>query len=207
MRPLQLGVLASGRGSNFEAIAKNCAEEKINAKVAILLSDNSEAKALERAKTFGIEARFVDPGHFKTKLTPEAEEMYVKILKEHNVELVILAGFMRILKTHFLRSFAGRIINIHPALLPSFPGLHGQKQAFDYGVKVSGCTVHFVDEGVDTGPIILQRAVPVLEDDTAETLAARILQEEHKIYSEAIQLFAEGRLKIVGRRVKILPKR
>lgn len=207
MKPLSLGVLASGRGSNFEAIAKNCAEGKIDAKIAILLSDRKDAKALERAKAFDIEARFVDPGHFKTKLTPEAEEEYVRVLQEHNVELIILAGFMRILKSHFLRSFAGRIINIHPALLPSFPGLHGQKQAFDYGVKVSGCTVHFVDEGVDTGPIIIQRAVPVLEEDTADTLAARILVEEHKIYSEAIQLFAEDRIRINGRRVQVLPKK
>jgi len=206
MKPLILGVLASGRGSNFEAIAKNCAEGKIDARIAILLSDNPNAKALERAKVYGIEARYVDPGPYKTKLSPEAEEEYVRILKEHGVELVCLAGFMRILKSHFLRSFPYRIMNIHPALLPSFPGLHAQKQAFDYGVKVSGCTVHFVDEGIDTGPIIIQRAVPVLEDDTAETLAARILAEEHKIYSEAIQLFAEGRLKIEGRKVRVLPK-
>ncbi|RKX71661.1 phosphoribosylglycinamide formyltransferase [candidate division WOR-3 bacterium] len=206
MKPLILGVLASGRGSNFEAIAKNCAEGKIDARIAILLSDNPNAKALERAKVYGIEARYVDPGPYKTKLSPEAEEEYVRILKEHGVELVCLAGFMRILKSHFLRSFPYRIMNIHPALLPAFPGLHAQKQAFDYGVKVSGCTVHFVDEGIDTGPIIIQRAVPVLEDDTAETLAARILAEEHKIYSEAIQLFAEGRLKIEGRKVRVLPK-
>jgi len=206
MKPLILGVLASGRGSNFEAIAKNCAEGKIDARIAILLSDNPNAKALERAKVYGIEARYVDPGPYKTKLSPEAEEEYVRILKAHGVQLVCLAGFMRILKSHFLRSFPYRIMNIHPALLPAFPGLHAQKQAFDYGVKVSGCTVHFVDEGIDTGPIIIQRAVPVLEDDTAETLAARILAEEHKIYSEAIQLFAEGRLKIEGRKVRVLPK-
>jgi len=206
MKPLILGVLASGRGSNFEAIARNCAEGKIGAKIAILLSDNPDAKALERARSFGIEARYVEPGPFKTRLSPEAEEEYVRILKEHGVELVCLAGFMRILKRHFLRSFAGRIMNIHPALLPSFPGLHAQKQAFDYGVKISGCTVHFVDEGIDTGPIIIQRPVPVREDDTAEILAARILLEEHKIYSEAIQLFAEGRLRIEGRKVRVLPK-
>jgi len=144
---------------------------------------------------------FLKTETFKTKEGFDTE--LVKILKENGVELVILAGFMRIITPVLLKSFYGRIMNIHPALLPSFPGLHGQRQALEYGVKFSGCTVHFVDEGVDTGPIIIQSAVPVLDNDTEETLAARILKEEHKIYPRAIQLFADGRLEVIGRKVRI----
>ncbi|MEO0232677.1 MAG: phosphoribosylglycinamide formyltransferase [candidate division WOR-3 bacterium] len=207
MRKIKLGILVSGRGSNMEAIIRNSKEGKIDAEVVIVLSDNPDAPALEKARNLGVEAMYVYPGEKKTYMTPDREEEYVRILKEKGVELVCLAGFMRVLKKTFLSAFPHRIMNIHPSLLPSFPGLNAQKQAWEYGVKVSGCTVHFVDEGVDTGPIIIQRCVPVLEDDTPETLAERILKEEHKIYSEAIQLFAEGRLIIEGRRVKILPKK
>lgn len=207
MRKIKLGILVSGRGSNMEAIIRNSKEGKIDAEVVIVLSDNPDAPALEKARNLGVEAMYVYPGEKKTYMTPDREEEYVRILKEKGVELVCLAGFMRVLKKTFLSAFPYRIMNIHPSLLPSFPGLNAQKQAWEYGVKVSGCTVHFVDEGVDTGPIIIQRCVPVLEDDTPETLAERILKEEHKIYSEAIQLFAEGRLIIEGRRVKLLPKK
>lgn len=207
MKKIRVGILVSGRGSNMEAIIRNAKEGKIDAEVVIVLSDNPDAPAIEKAKKLGIEARYVYPGPKKTYMTPDREEEYVKILKDKGVELVCLAGFMRVLKKTFLQAFPGRIMNIHPSLLPAFPGLDAQKQAWEYGVKISGCTVHFVDEGIDTGPIILQRCVPVLEDDTPETLADRILKEEHKIYSEAIQLFAEGRLKIEGRRVRILPKK
>ncbi len=207
MKKLKVGILVSGRGSNMEAIIKNSKEGKINAEVVIVLSDNPDAPALQKARNLGVEAIYVYPGEKKTFMTPDREEEYVRILKEKGVELVCLAGFMRVLKKTFLSAFPYRIMNIHPSLLPSFPGLNAQKQAWEYGVKVSGCTVHFVDEGVDTGPIIIQRCVPVLEDDTHERLAERILKEEHKIYSEAIQLFAEGRLVIEGRRVKILPKK
>lgn len=205
MKKIRVGILVSGRGSNMEAIIENSNKGNIDAEVVIVLSDNPSAPALEKARKLGVEAMYIYPGEKKTYMTPDREEEYVKILKEREVELVCLAGFMRVLKKTFIQAFAGKIMNIHPSLLPSFRGLNAQKQAWDYGVKVSGCTVHFVDEGVDTGPIILQRCVPVLEDDTSETLAHRILKEEHKIYSEAIQLFAEGRLKVEGRRVRILP--
>ena len=207
MKKIRVGILVSGRGSNMEAIIRNAKEGKIDAEVVIVLSDNPNAPALEKARALGVEALYVYPGEKKTYMTPDREEEYVRILKEKKVDLVCLAGFMRVLKKTFLSNFPYRIMNIHPSLLPAFPGLNAQKQAWEYGVKISGCTVHFVDEGIDTGPIILQRAVPVLEDDTPERLAERILKEEHKIYSEAIQLFAEGRLKIEGRRVRILPKK
>jgi phosphoribosylglycinamide formyltransferase-1 len=207
MRKIRVGILVSGRGSNMEAIIRNSKEGKIDAEVVIVISDNKDAPALEKARALGVEAIYVYPGEKKTYLTPDREEEYVRILKEKNVDLVCLAGFMRVLKKTFLHAFPYRIMNIHPSLLPAFPGLNAQRKAWEYGVKITGCTVHFVDEGIDTGPIIIQRAVPVLEDDTPETLAERILKEEHKIYSEAIQLFAEGRLRIEGRKVFILPKK
>ncbi len=205
MKKIRVGVLVSGRGSNMEAIIENSRKGNIDAEVVIVLSDNPKAPALEKAKKAGVEAMYIYPGEKKTYMTSDREGEYVKVLREKGVELVCLAGFMRVLKKTFIEAFAGKIMNIHPSLLPSFRGLNAQKQAWEYGVRVSGCTVHFVDEGVDTGPIILQRCVPVLEDDTPETLTQRILKEEHKIYSEAIQLFAEGRLRIEGRRVRILP--
>ena len=201
MGRLLVGVLASGRGSNLQAIIDSSAAGKIDVDVAVVVSDVEDAQALERARSAGIPAVHIAPGRFRTKLTPEAEQRYVETLDEHGVEVVVLAGFMRILHDDFLKRYAGRVVNVHPALLPSFPGLHGQRQALEYGVKWTGATVHFVDAGVDTGPIILQAVVPVMDGDTEETLSARILEQEHRIYPEALQLIAEGRLRVDGRLV------
>jgi len=198
---LKLGVLISGNGSNLQSIIDNIEKGSIKALIKIVVSNNPDAYGLTRAKNHGIPFAIIKNGDYKSK--EDFDTQLVNILKDNGVELVALAGFMRIISPILLKAFPGRILNIHPALLPSFPGLHGQKQAVDYGVKYSGCTVHFVDEGVDTGPIIIQSAVPVLDDDTEETLAARILKEEHKIYPQAINLFAEGRLEIKGRKVFI----
>jgi len=200
-KPIKLGVLVSGRGSNLQAIIDASERGEIPAQVVIVVSDNPEAYALERAKKHKIEAVVVESKDFKNK--DEYEKRILKVLKDKKVDLVCLAGYMKIIGPILLNPYKGRMINIHPALLPSFPGLHVQKKALDYGVKVSGCTVHFVDEGTDTGPIIVQVAVPVLEHDTEETLSERILEQEHKIYPQAIKLFAEGKLKIEGRRVRI----
>lgn len=204
MNKLGIGVLASGRGTNLQAIIDACAEGRISGEVKVVVSDVESAFALERARKASVPAVYIPPGKFKTKLEPEKEVEYARCLKDHGVGLVLLAGFMRILHTDFLFAFAGRIMNIHPALLPSFPGLHAQRQALERGVKFAGCTVHFVDESVDGGPIILQAVVAVEQDDTEETLSARILKEEHRIYCEAVQLFAEERLVIEGRKVRIL---
>jgi len=199
---LRLGVLASGRGSNLQSIMDAAAAGRIDAEVVVVISNNEGAFALERARKTGIAAEFVDPRGFSSK--EDYETMLVGILKRHGVDLVCLAGYMRLVGGVMLEAFPNRIMNIHPALLPSFPGLHGQKQAWEYGVKFSGCTVHFVDEGVDTGPVIIQAVVPVLEDDTVDSLSARILVQEHRIYPEAIRLFAAGRLKINGRKIQVL---
>ena len=196
-----IAVLASGRGTNLQAIIENVENGTIKANLACVISDNADATALERAREHRIKAIFLDPGPKKTWLIPEVEENYVQTLKEHNVDLVCLAGFMRIIKKPLLDAFAGKIINIHPSLLPSFPGLDVQQKAIDHGVKFSGCTVHFVDDSVDGGPIIVQAAVPVMDDDDADALAARILKEEHRIYTEAINLVLSGDYKIIGRRV------
>jgi phosphoribosylglycinamide formyltransferase-1 len=198
---LKLGVLISGNGSNLQSIIDNIENGSLKAVIKIVISNNPDAYGITRATKHGIPFVVLKNGNFKSKEDFDSE--LIKILKENGVELVILAGFMRIITPILLKAFSGRIMNIHPALLPSFPGLHGQRQAVDYGVKFSGCTVHFVDEGVDTGPIIIQSAVPVLENDTEETLAARILKEEHKIYPRAIQLFADGKLDVRGRKVHI----
>ena len=199
---LEVGVLASGRGSNLQAIIDRSSAGDIDVHVAVVLSDVPDAYALERARAAGVPAVHVPPGRFNTKLTPEAEARYIEVLEEHDVEVVALAGFMRILHDDFLTHYAGRVVNIHPALLPAFPGLHGPKQAVEYGVKWSGATVHFVDAGVDTGPIILQAAVPVMDDDTEDSLAARILEQEHRIYPEALHLIANDRLRLEGRVVR-----
>jgi phosphoribosylglycinamide formyltransferase-1 len=204
---LPIGVLASGRGSNLQAIIDAIEGGELDADLRVVLSDVENAVALERARKAGVPAVFVDAGRKGARLSAQAEKEYVKCLQVHAVELVILAGFMRILGDELLEAFEGRIMNIHPSLLPSFPGLNAQHQAFEHGVKVAGCSVHFVDAGVDTGPIVLQQALEVMENDDAESLAARILEQEHKIYPRAIQLFAEGRLRIEGRRVKVLPRR
>lgn len=203
-RRINVAVLASGRGSNFKALAEACLDETFPAAVTLLIVDNPEAGALRTAGQMGIESVVVDCGPRKGSMTPEASEKMHSLCVARGIDLVCLAGFMRIVKGGLLESFSGRMLNIHPALLPSFKGLHGQKQALDYGVKYTGCTVHFVDAGVDTGPIIVQHIVPVQQDDDEESLSARILREEHLAYAEAVRLFAEGRLHIVGRMVHIL---
>jgi phosphoribosylglycinamide formyltransferase-1 len=193
-----LGVLLSGRGSNFEAIARNIREGRLDAEIAVVISNRPEAPGLGIAQEYGIEALHIPS---KGAGREVYDEQVVSELQARGVELVILAGYMRLLSAAFIRAFPMRILNIHPSLLPAFPGLDAQHQAFDYGVKVSGCTVHFVDEQLDHGPIIRQAAVPVLDGDTAETLAARILKQEHRIYSEAIATILSGRYRIEGRRV------
>ena len=204
--PIRVGVLVSGRGSNLQAIIDSTERGELEADIAVVLSDVEDAAALERARKHGIPAVYINPGKFRTKLEPAIEREYVKCMTDHGAELVCLAGFMRILHEDFLNDFPDRIINIHPALLPSFPGLHSQKQALEYGVKFSGATVHFVNAGIDAGPVLIQAVVPVMDDDTEETLAARILVEEHRIYPEAIRLFAAERLRIEGRIVHRLPE-
>jgi phosphoribosylglycinamide formyltransferase-1 len=203
VKKLALGVLASGRGTNLQAVIDACRKGRIPAEVRVVISDVEDALALDRARRAGIAAVYLRPGKFKTKLEPEIELAYANCLREHGVELVLLAGFMRILHGDFLSEFSGRIMNIHPALLPAFPGLNAQKQALERRVRFTGCTVHFVDESVDGGPIILQAVVPVGAEDSVESLSGRILKEEHRIYCEAIRLFCQGRLKIEGRRVRI----
>lgn len=197
----KIGVVVSGRGSNLQSIIDHIAEGKLNVEIAVVVSDHKEAFALERAAKAGIPTAVVERKGCKDKA--EFEDKIDAALREAGTEVVVLAGFMRILTGHFISRWEHKIINIHPALLPSFKGLDAQGQAVDYGVKVAGCTVHFVDEGTDTGPIILQKVVPVLDDDTEETLAARILVEEHKALPEAIQLWADGKLTIKGRKVYV----
>ena len=197
----KLGVLCSGRGTDLQSIIDAIEEGKVPAEIAIVLTDK-EAYALERARKAGIEAVCVDRKQFDGR--EPFEKALIEKLEAAGVTLVVLAGFMRILTPYFVGHFAGRIMNIHPALLPSFPGAHAHRDVLAYGVKVSGCTVHFVDEGTDSGPIIMQAAVPVLDDDTEETLGARVLKEEHRIYPECIRLYCEGKLQVDGRKVTIL---
>ncbi len=204
-RCVPLGVLVSGRGSNLQAIIEQIEAGELNACIKVVISDVAGAYALERAQEHGIKTCFVDPLNSTTRA--DYDRRVVDVLQQEGVELVVLAGFMRLLSPYLVRAFPQRVMNIHPALLPAFPGLHVQRKALEYGVKSSGCTVHFIDEGMDTGPIILQVAVSVLDDDTEETLSARILEQEHKVYSQAIQLYAEGRLQIEGRIVKIKPQK
>lgn len=200
-KPFRLGVLGSGKGSNFVAIAEACAAGRIPAEVALVLSDVADAGILTHATQRGIPARYLAPGKFRTKLDDEAERAYVAALREAKVDLIVLAGFMRVLKGEFLRAFEGRIVNIHPSLLPSFPGLEAWKQALDHGVKVTGCTVHFVDAGVDSGAIIGQQTVPVLDDDTPATLHQRIHAAEHELYPKCVAALARGEIFVQGRRV------
>ena len=197
----RVGVLGSGKGTNLCAIAAGCAAGKIPGEVALVLSDVPDAGILERARQRGIPARFIGPGKFRTKLDDEAEQTFVQVLRQARVDLIALAGFMRVLKGDFLRAFDGRIVNIHPSLLPSFPGLEAWKQALDYGVKMTGCTVHFVDAGVDSGPIIAQRTVPVLDGDSPESLHARIQAAEHELYPETVAALARGQIAVRGRQV------
>jgi phosphoribosylglycinamide formyltransferase-1 len=200
---INVAVLASGRGSNFEALAEASREKGYPGRIEILFVDNPDAGALAIAERFGIDAVQIDCGEKKGSMSPESSREIARMCNERRIDLICLAGFMRIVKGEVLERYVGRMMNIHPALLPSFKGLHGQKQALNYGVRFSGCTVHFVDAGVDTGPIILQRVVPVHQDDDEESLSSRILAEEHRAYPEAVRLYAEGSLKIEGRRVII----
>jgi phosphoribosylglycinamide formyltransferase-1 len=197
----EIVVLASGRGSNFQALIDAARSGYFPGVIARLITDNPEAYAIRRAKDAGIPVSVLDFGSFPGK--GAYEEALIREMETCDPDLFVLAGYMRILPSAIVKSFPGRVINIHPALLPSFPGLHAQRQAIGYGVKVSGCTVHFVDEGTDTGPIIIQRCIPVEEEDDEEALAARILVEEHRILTEAVRLFFEGRIRIVGRKVTI----
>lgn len=199
----RIGVLISGRGSNFEALAESVARGRIpNAEIAIVVSNREDAPGLEIARVRGISARAIPS---KGLERAAYDKLVVAALNEKNVDLVCLAGYMRLLSPYFVNAFSGRILNIHPSLLPAFPGLESQRQALEHGVKFSGCTVHFVDEHLDAGPILLQAVVPIEDNDTPETLAARILGEEHRIYSEAVRLVLEGRVRIDGRRVRIMP--
>lgn len=194
----RLGILISGRGSNLEAIADNIARGKLDAEIAVVLSNRADAPGLEAARRRGLKALVV-PSKGLDRQVYDAQ--LLSELKKQAVDLVCLAGFMRLLSGSFIREFPNRILNIHPSLLPSFPGLDAQQQALEHGVKIAGCTVHFVDETLDCGPIILQAAVPVMEEDTVESLSARILGEEHRIYSEAIRLVSTRACSLVGRRV------
>ena len=202
---LRVAVLASGRGSNLQAVIDAIDAGTLQAKIVAVISNKQEAPALERARQHGLPGLFVNPKPYAGR--PDSREAYdrelLDVLRRHDVELVLLAGYMKIVTTVLVEAFANRMMNIHPSLLPSFPGLDVQKKAIEWGCKLAGCTVHFVTEGVDEGPIILQAAVPILDEDSPNTLAARILEQEHKIYPRAVQLFAEGRLRIEGHRVFI----
>ena len=203
--PLRVAVLASGRGSNLQAVIDAIEAGWVQAQIVVVISNKKNSVALERARKHGLKDLFVDPKPFAGR--PDSREAYdqslLEILQQHEVELVLLAGYMKIVTAVLVNAYANRMMNIHPSLLPSFPGLDVQKKAIDWGCKLAGCTVHFVTEGVDEGPIIIQAAVPILDGDTPDTLAARILVQEHKIYPRAVQLFAEGRLRVEGRRVFI----
>ena len=200
-RKFRIGVLGSGKGSNFMALADACAAGTIPGEIALVLSDVESAGILTHARERKIPAQFIPPGTFRTKLDEDAERAYVQALRNARVDLVALAGFMRVLKGDFLRAFEGWIVNVHPSLLPSFPGLEAWKQALDHGVKVTGCTVHFVDAGVDSGAILGQQTVPVLDRDTPETLHERIQVAEHDLYPKCVAAIARGEVMVVGRRV------
>ncbi len=199
---LKIGVLVSGRGTNLQAIIDQISRGNIPATIEIILSNKKDAPALERAKSHGIKSIFLDPKKFNSK--SDYDLALATELKEHNVDLICLAGYMKILGKEFIQSFPNKIINIHPSLLPAFPGLNVQQKAIDYGVKFSGCTVHYVNEEVDSGPIILQAVVPVLDNDDEESLSKRILEQEHKIYPEAIKLIAEKKIQINNRKVNLI---
>ena len=201
----RIGVLLSGRGSNFEALAGSVAAGRIpNAEIAIALSNREDARGIEKARAFGIEARVIS----SRGLEREAyDKLAIAALQEKRVDLVCLAGYMRLLSPQFVAAFRNRILNIHPSLLPAFPGLEAQRQALEHGAKFSGCTVHFVDENLDAGPIVLQACVPIEDSDTPETLAERILREEHRIYTEAVRIVLEERFRVEGRRVLVLPEK
>jgi phosphoribosylglycinamide formyltransferase-1 len=199
---VKIAVLVSGRGSNLQAIIESIEKGYIrNAAIHVVISNKADAYALERARNHGISAVFLDPKNYDRAGYDRA---ILNVLKQYDTDLLLLAGYFRLLGSEIIEAYRNRVLNIHPSLLPAFKGLHAQKQAFEYGVKVAGCTVHFVDEGLDSGPIIIQRCVPVLPEDTEETLTERILEQEHLIYPEAVKLFVEGKLKIEGRNVIFL---
>lgn len=206
---LRLGVLASGRGSNLQALIDAIEAGTVHAGIAVVISNKKEAHALERARLHKVPDVFLDPKQYaaRTDKREAYDHAVLDLLRKHEVELVLLAGYMKIVTPVLIDAYRNRMMNIHPSLLPSFPGLDAQKQALEWGVKISGCTVHFVTEGVDEGPIILQASVPVREHDSPDTLAARILVEEHVIYPQAVQLYADGRLHVEGRRVRIADPR
>jgi phosphoribosylglycinamide formyltransferase 1 len=201
----RVGVLGSGKGSNFVALAQAHADGRLPAELVLVLSDVSDAGILEQAAHYKVPGQFIAPGKYRTKLEEPAEAAYIAALQDAKVDLVVLAGFMRVLKGEFLQAFEGRIVNIHPSLLPSFPGLEAWKQALDYGVKVTGCTVHFVDAGVDAGPIIAQTSVPVLDNDTQQSLHQRIHAAEHELYPACVAALARGEVRLKGRQVNISP--
>ena len=203
MATLKLGVLGSGAGSNMQSIVDAIAAGTLDAEMRLVLADVPDAKILDRARRHSIPCQFLDCSPWKTKLEGAAEDECIRLLREAGVDTVVLAGFMRIVKHGLLAAFPNRVVNIHPALLPAFPGVHSWAQALDYGCKVAGVTVHFVDAGTDTGPILVQRAVPVMEDDTPDTLHARIQVQEHIAYPEALRIIASGAYEIDGRRVRI----
>ena len=205
-RLFRIGVLGSGAGSNFAAIADACASGRIPARVAVVLSDVANAGILDRARERSIAAVHIPPGKFRTKLEDEADAAYARTLVENEVNLIALAGFMRVVKGRLLGAFENRIVNIHPSLLPSFPGLEAWTQALNYGVKVTGCTVHFVDAGVDSGPIIGQQTVPVLDDDTPQSLHQRIHKAEHELYPRCLAEIARGEIQVKGRTVVRVPQ-
>jgi phosphoribosylglycinamide formyltransferase-1 len=191
--------LVSGSGLNFHAVATRIINKEIRARVGVVVTDNSAARVLERAEELGIAAHFIDPGSYRTK--EEYEEKTIQIFKQYKTDLIVTAGFMRLLTSYFVNRFRNQIINIHPSLLPSFPGIHGQEKALEYGVKITGCTSHFVDAGIDSGPIIMQSPVSILDNDTVNSLSARILNEEYRVLSESVRLFCEGLLHVVDNKV------
>ncbi len=197
---MRLGILISGRGSNFEAIANQIARRKLDAEISVVISNRPNAPGLETARERGIPMRVIASAGLERE---SYDKLLIEELKTHAADLVCLAGFMRLLSASFIRAFPNRVLNIHPSLLPAFPGLDAQRQALEYGARITGCTVHFVDEFLDSGPIVIQSAVPVLDTDTVDSLSARILVQEHLIYSKAIQYIVEGRVSIEGRRVRI----
>jgi phosphoribosylglycinamide formyltransferase-1 len=200
MSKIKLAVLGSGTGSNFVSIAEAIEKGELDAEITIVISDVEDALILERAAKFGINAKYISGAPFKTKIEGDAEDKYIEEIIKSGADYIVLAGFMRIIKPKLLKAFKNRILNIHPSLLPAFPGVHSWEQALEYGAKFAGCTVHFVDEGTDTGPIILQKAVPILDDDTAKSLHARIQVQEHIAFPEAIRLIAEDKLKFLTER-------
>jgi len=204
LKNIKLGILASGSGSNLQAIIDNIEKGYLSAEISIVIINNPNVKALERAKNHNLKSIVINHRDYNSR--EEFDDNILEVLKGHNIDLVVLAGFMRIISSNIIKEYPNKIMNIHPALLPSFPGIHACQKAIDAGVKISGCTVHFVDDGMDTGPIIMQSAVPVVVFDTADILAVRILEQEHIIYSRSIQLFAENRLVVNGKKVFIKPQ-